>query len=179
MDKILEACKKTGAQAVHPGYGFLSENSKFAKLLEDNGVVFIGPTSSAISAMGDKIESKKLAKKAGVNIIPGKLADVDSVEEALKLGACSSTCLRGLVVDCAAANEIGYPVMLKASAGGGGKGMRIAWYGEKVLGVCSSYCSSLLRARPGMTRRRGRASVSPSKRQPAASATTDSSWRSS
>lgn len=78
---------------MHPGYGFLSENSKFAKALEDAGIVFIGPTSSAMASMGDKIESKKLAEKAGVNIIPGKLADVETVEEALQLGKCSLSLL--------------------------------------------------------------------------------------
>jgi propionyl-CoA carboxylase alpha chain len=110
MEAILDAAKKTKAQAVHPGFGFLSENPTFAELLTNNGIVFIGPTYQAMRAMSDKIESKKLAKSAGVNIIPGKLADVRNVEEALAL-----------------AHEIGYPVMLKASAGGGGKGMRIAW----------------------------------------------------
>jgi propionyl-CoA carboxylase alpha chain len=108
---IMEAIKKTGAQAVHPGYGFLSENAKFAKTLEDNGIVFIGPSSHAIHAMGDKIESKKLATKAGVNVIPGRLTDVDKIEDVWAI-----------------AKEIGYPVMIKASSGGGGKGMRVAWY---------------------------------------------------
>jgi len=110
IDKIIDAVKLTGAQAVHPGYGFLSENNQFVAELEKNNIVFIGPGSHAISAMGDKIESKKLAKEAGVNVIPGYMGVVDTVEDALKK-----------------ANEVGYPVMIKASAGGGGKGMRIAW----------------------------------------------------
>jgi len=110
MDKILQVIKSSGAEAVHPGYGFLSENAKFAKLLEENNVAFIGPNSYAMSAMGDKIESKKLAQKAGVNVIPGRLVDISGVPEMLQI-----------------AKEIGYPIMIKASAGGGGKGMRIAW----------------------------------------------------
>jgi propionyl-CoA carboxylase alpha chain len=110
IPNVMEAIKKTGAQAVHPGYGFLSENQVFAKALEEEKVVFIGPPSSAIQAMGDKIESKKLAKKAKVNVIPGYLGEVNTREELLRI-----------------AHEIGYPVMIKASAGGGGKGMRIAW----------------------------------------------------
>jgi propionyl-CoA carboxylase alpha chain len=109
-DLILQITKQCGAQGLHPGYGFLSENSKFAKLLADNGITFIGPPHYAINAMGDKIESKKLAKKSGVNMIPGFLGEVDTPEKAKEI-----------------ANQIGYPVMVKASAGGGGKGMRIAW----------------------------------------------------
>jgi len=110
IDKILDAIKKTGAEAVHPGYGFLSENAKFAKALDDAGVAFIGPPASAIEAMGDKITSKKLAAEAGVSTVPGYMGLIDSADEAVKI-----------------ANDIGYPVMIKASAGGGGKGMRIAW----------------------------------------------------
>lgn len=110
MDAILEVVKKTGAEAVHPGYGFLSENMKFAKLLEDAGSVFIGPTSFSIKAMGDKIESKRYAMKAKVNMIPGYDGEVKDEDEAVKV-----------------ANDIGYPVMIKASAGGGGRGLRIAW----------------------------------------------------
>eukprot|EP01125_Pyxidicula_operculata_P000272 TRINITY_DN10347_c0_g1_i1.p1 TRINITY_DN10347_c0_g1~~TRINITY_DN10347_c0_g1_i1.p1 ORF type:complete len:694 (+),score=171.07 TRINITY_DN10347_c0_g1_i1:75-2156(+) len=110
MDKIVEAAKKTGAQAIHPGYGFLSENAKFVAELQKNNIVFIGPGVHAMEMMGDKIESKKIAKEAGVHIIPGKLSQVQDAEEAVKI-----------------ANEIGYPVMIKASGGGGGKGMRIAW----------------------------------------------------
>eukprot|EP00742_Colponemidia_sp_Colp-10_P002013 GILJ01002150.1.p1 GENE.GILJ01002150.1~~GILJ01002150.1.p1 ORF type:complete len:709 (-),score=129.47 GILJ01002150.1:82-1896(-) len=110
MDVILQACKDSGAEAVHPGYGFLSENRHFQKMLQDNGIVFIGPSTHAIEAMGDKIESKKLAKAAGVNTVPGYLGEVHDDAEVLKI-----------------AREIGYPVMIKASAGGGGKGMRIAW----------------------------------------------------
>jgi len=110
MDAIIDVIKKSGAQAVHPGYGFLSENTDFAKRLNDIGVVFIGPNSEAIHALGDKIESKKIAKKAGVHIVPGFDGVVESPEHCVSL-----------------AREIGYPVMIKASAGGGGKGMRIAW----------------------------------------------------
>eukprot|EP00455_Lapot_gusevi_P032279 TRINITY_DN3518_c0_g3_i2.p1 TRINITY_DN3518_c0_g3~~TRINITY_DN3518_c0_g3_i2.p1 ORF type:complete len:713 (-),score=319.37 TRINITY_DN3518_c0_g3_i2:488-2626(-) len=106
---ILKACKLTGAQAVHPGYGFLSEKANFVKLLEENGVVFIGPKVHAMHAMGDKIESKLLAKSAKVNVIPGFAGVVKTDEEVVRIS-----------------REIGYPVMIKASAGGGGKGMRIA-----------------------------------------------------
>jgi len=109
-DLILEIAKKCGANALHPGYGFLSENGAFSKLLADNGITFIGPSAYSIHAMGDKIESKKLAKKSGVITIPGYMGEVKDTAEARKI-----------------ANEIGYPVMVKASAGGGGKGMRIAW----------------------------------------------------
>jgi len=107
---IIDACKATGAEAVHPGYGFLSERASFAEALEKNGITFIGPPPNAIAAMGDKIESKKLARDAGVNVVPGWLADIATTEEAVKI-----------------AGDIGYPVMMKASAGGGGKGMRLAW----------------------------------------------------
>ncbi|NP_001339534.1 propionyl-CoA carboxylase alpha chain, mitochondrial isoform d precursor [Homo sapiens] len=114
MDAIMEAIKKTRAQAVHPGYGFLSENKEFARCLAAEDVVFIGPDTHAIQAMGDKIESKLLAKKAEVNTIPGFDGVVKDAEEAVRI-----------------AREIGYPVMIKASAGGGGKGMRIAWDDEE------------------------------------------------
>ena len=107
--RILEAVKTTGADAVHPGFGFLAENADFAQALIDAGIAFIGPTPSAIAAMGDKIESKKLANAAGVSTIPGHLGEVADAEEALTVS-----------------DGIGYPVMIKASAGGGGKGMRIA-----------------------------------------------------
>ncbi len=110
IDAIVKACKDTGAEAAHPGYGFLSENPAFAKALAKAGIVFIGPNIEAVAAMGDKIESKKLAQKAGVNTIPGHLAPLADAEEAVKI-----------------ARKVGYPVMLKASAGGGGKGMRIAF----------------------------------------------------
>ena len=110
IDKIVDACKKTGAQAVHPGYGFLSEKEAFQKALAAAGIAFIGPNARAIYAMGDKIESKKLAQKAGVNTVPGYLAAIPNADEAVKI-----------------AQKIGYPVMIKASAGGGGKGMRIAY----------------------------------------------------
>ncbi len=109
-DAIILACKETGAEAVHPGYGFLSERTSFAKALEDAGIAFIGPPANAIAAMGDKIESKKLAKEAGVNVVPGYLGEIADTDEAVKI-----------------AGDIGYPVMMKASAGGGGKGMRLAW----------------------------------------------------
>jgi propionyl-CoA carboxylase alpha chain len=109
IDRIVQACRQTGAEAVHPGYGFLSERAEFARALADAGIVFIGPPAAAIAAMGDKIASKKLAVAAGVSTVPGHL---DTIADA----------------DCAAAiaRDIGYPVMIKASAGGGGKGMRIA-----------------------------------------------------
>ncbi len=109
-DKIIAACKATGAEAVHPGYGFLSERTSFAQALADNGIAFIGPPINAIAAMGDKIESKKLAMKAGVNVVPGFVGEIDDTEHAVRI-----------------AGEIGYPVMMKASAGGGGKGMRLAY----------------------------------------------------
>ncbi len=107
---IIDACKATGAEAVHPGYGFLSERTSFAEALEKAGIAFIGPPPNAIAAMGDKIESKKLAQAAGVNVVPGYLGDIATTDEAVKIAA-----------------DIGYPVMMKASAGGGGKGMRLAW----------------------------------------------------
>ncbi|MEA2807446.1 MAG: propionyl-CoA carboxylase alpha chain [Rhodospirillaceae bacterium] len=114
IDKIVEACKKTGAQAVHPGYGFLSEKQEFQKALAKAKIVFIGPDALAIHAMGDKIESKKLALKAGVSTVPGYLHAIPNAEEAVKI-----------------AQKVGYPVMIKASAGGGGKGMRIAYNDEE------------------------------------------------
>jgi len=110
IDKIMQAVKDTGAQAVHPGYGFLSENPKFADALEAAGVAFVGPPKGAIEAMGDKITSKKIAQEAGVNTVPGYMGLIEDADEAVKISG-----------------EIGYPVMIKASAGGGGKGMRIAW----------------------------------------------------
>src|SRR6201982_1480596 len=109
IDRIVDACKKTGAEAVHPGYGFLSEREAFPRALKKAGVVFIGPNPDAIAAMGDKIESKKAAAKAKVSTVPGHLGVIDDAKHAMKI-----------------AEEIGYPVMIKASAGGGGKGMRIA-----------------------------------------------------
>ncbi|MFN4057309.1 MAG: acetyl-CoA carboxylase biotin carboxylase subunit [Roseinatronobacter sp.] len=110
IDKIMDAIAKTGAQAVHPGYGFLSENMNFAAALAKAGVAFIGPPASAIEAMGDKITSKKLAQEAGVSTVPGYMGLIADADEAVTIS-----------------NQIGYPVMIKASAGGGGKGMRIAW----------------------------------------------------
>jgi len=109
MDKIVEACLKTGAEAVHPGYGFLSEREAFPRALQEAGIVFIGPNPGAIAAMGDKIESKKAAAKADVSTVPGFLGVIEDEKHAVKI-----------------ADAIGYPVMIKASAGGGGKGMRIA-----------------------------------------------------
>jgi propionyl-CoA carboxylase alpha chain len=109
-EKIIAACKQTGAQAVHPGYGFLSENASFARRVEEEGIVFIGPKHASIAAMGDKIESKKLAGAAGVNCIPG-------VNDAVETAAMAVEIAQG----------IGYPVMIKASAGGGGKGLRVAF----------------------------------------------------
>ncbi|CAJ0935671.1 unnamed protein product, partial [Mesorhabditis belari] len=110
MDRIVDAVRQTGAQAVHPGYGFLSENTHFAAELEKDGVVFIGPNSKAILDLGDKIHSKKIAAKAGVNMIPGFDGEITDEDHCVKVS-----------------NDIGYPVMIKASAGGGGKGMRVAW----------------------------------------------------
>ncbi|MDF7774923.1 acetyl/propionyl/methylcrotonyl-CoA carboxylase subunit alpha [Sphingomonas sp. AOB5] len=110
---ILLAAKETGADAIHPGYGFLSERESFAKACAEAGIAFVGPPPNAIAAMGDKIESKKLAKAAGVNVVPGFVGVIDDTEHAVRIS-----------------NEIGYPVMMKASAGGGGKGMRLA-YSEK------------------------------------------------
>jgi propionyl-CoA carboxylase alpha chain len=115
IDKIVAACKATGAEAVHPGYGFLSEREAFPVALAKAGVVFIGPNPKAIAAMGDKIESKKAAAKAKVSTVPGYLGEIADAKQAIKI-----------------ADEIGYPVMIKASAGGGGKGMRIAWSRDEV-----------------------------------------------
>jgi propionyl-CoA carboxylase alpha chain len=115
IDKVMDAIRQTGAEAVHPGYGFLSENPKFAEALEAEGVAFIGPPVGAIQAMGDKITSKKIAQEAGVNTVPGHMGLIEDAEEAIRISG-----------------EIGYPVMLKASAGGGGKGMRIAWNESEV-----------------------------------------------
>lgn len=114
-EKIIEACKTTGAEAVHPGYGFLSERTSFAEALEAEGIAFIGPPVNAIAAMGDKIESKKLAMQAGVNVVPGFVGEIDDTEHAVRIS-----------------EEIGYPVMMKASAGGGGKGMRLAYSEQDV-----------------------------------------------
>ncbi len=114
-DKIIAACKQTGAEAVHPGYGFLSERTSFAEALAKEGIEFIGPPVNAIAAMGDKIESKKLAAEAGVNTVPGSDGEVATTADALMW-----------------ANRIGYPVMMKASAGGGGKGMRLAYNDQDV-----------------------------------------------
>jgi len=114
MERIVQACRETGAQAIHPGYGFLSENPEFCKLLEQESIAFIGPPPDAMTAMGDKITSKKIAAEAGVNTIPGFDEIVRDKDQAVEV-----------------AREIGYPVMLKASAGGGGKGIRIAYNDEE------------------------------------------------
>jgi propionyl-CoA carboxylase alpha chain len=114
IDKVMDAIRQSGAQAVHPGYGFLSENSKFAEALEAEGIAFVGPPKGAIEAMGDKITSKKIAQEAGVSTVPGYMGLIADADEAVKISG-----------------EIGYPVMIKASAGGGGKGMRIAWTDEE------------------------------------------------
>ena len=127
IDKIVEAMIKTSAQAVHPGYGFLSENQNFAEAVVAAGLVFIGPPATAIAAMGDKIESKKLAQAAGVNTVPGYLQPIPDAKTAVEI--------------CA---DIGFPVMLKASAGGGGKGMRVAWNREQ---AAEGYTSAQAEAR--------------------------------
>ncbi len=110
IDKVMQAVTQSGAQAVHPGYGFLSENARFAQALEQAGIAFVGPPVGAIEKMGDKITSKKIAQEAGVNTVPGYMGLINDAEDAVRI-----------------ANDVGYPVMIKASAGGGGKGMRIAW----------------------------------------------------
>ena len=115
-NKILEAVKETGAEAVHPGYGFLSENSSFSSMLRKAGIIFIGPPPEVISVMGDKIESKKLANKAGVSTVPGYVGVVENYTIATEIAA-----------------TIGYPVMIKASSGGGGKGMRIAYEESQIV----------------------------------------------
>ena len=115
IEKVISAVKETKANAVHPGYGFLSENAKFAKALSDIGVTFIGPPEHAIRSMGDKITSKKIAQDAGVNTVPGYMGIINDDKEAVRIS-----------------KQIGYPVMIKASAGGGGKGMRIAWNDTEV-----------------------------------------------
>ena len=114
-DKIVEACRATGAEAVHPGFGFLSENAGFAQRLADEGIVFIGPNPHAIQAMGDKIESKKFAARANVSVVPGHVGEIEDTAHAIRI-----------------AEEISYPVMIKASAGGGGKGIRVAWNRQDV-----------------------------------------------
>jgi propionyl-CoA carboxylase alpha chain len=128
MDKIIAAAKQTGAQAVHPGYGFLSENETFARRVEEEGIVFIGPKHASIAAMGDKIASKKLAGEARVNTIPGHNAAIDTAEHAVEI-----------------AKGIGYPVMIKASAGGGGKGLRVAFNDREAFDGFSS-CRNEARA---------------------------------
>lgn len=116
IDAIVDAAKKTGARAVHPGYGFLSENAEFVDRLSSEGIIFVGPPASAIRSLGDKVESKRIAKEAGLNIIPGFVGEILDEEHAVKV-----------------AEDIGYPVMIKASAGGGGKGMRVAWNKAELL----------------------------------------------
>src|SRR5512143_429698 len=109
-DKIIEAVRLTGAEAIHPGFGFLSENAGFARRCAAEGIAFIGPNPHAIDAMGDKIESKKFAAKANVSVVPGHVGEIDDTAHAIGIS-----------------EQIGYPVMIKASAGGGGKGIRVAW----------------------------------------------------
>jgi propionyl-CoA carboxylase alpha chain len=109
-EKIIAACKATGAEAVHPGFGFLSERASFARACEEAGIVFIGPNADAIDAMGDKIQSKLFAQKAGVSCVPGHIGEIEDAAHAVRIS-----------------EEIGYPVMIKASAGGGGKGIRVAY----------------------------------------------------
>ena len=121
MDKIIAACKQTGAEAVHPGYGFLSENATFSRRLEEEGIIFIGPKHYSVEKMGDKIESKKLALAAKVNTIPGYNDAIDTPEQAVEI-----------------AKGIGYPVMIKASAGGGGKGLRVAFNDQEAFEGFSS-----------------------------------------
>jgi glutathione synthase/RimK-type ligase-like ATP-grasp enzyme len=116
VPNIMQAIRDTGAEAVHPGYGFLSENAMFAQACEEAGIEFIGPSPHAMRSMGDKIQSKLIARDAGVHCIPGFIGILDTPKEILRV-----------------ANEIGYPVMIKASAGGGGKGMRIAWNDEEAM----------------------------------------------
>jgi propionyl-CoA carboxylase alpha chain len=116
MERILDVAKSTGAQAIHPGYGFLSENPTFVDLVEQNGIAFIGPSSAPMHQMGNKIDSKRVAKEANCHIIPGYEGEVADAATAVKL-----------------AKEIGYPVMIKASNGGGGKGMRIAYDDHDVM----------------------------------------------
>ena len=114
IEKVIDACRRSGADAVHPGYGFLSENAEFSRRLLEEGITFIGPSADAITAMGDKITSKKLSSEAGVNIVPGYMGIIEDAAHCIRIAA-----------------DIGYPVMIKASAGGGGKGMRIAWSDEE------------------------------------------------
>src|SRR5580693_6096614 len=109
-DLLIEAARRTGAEAIHPGFGFLSENAGFARQCAEAGIVFIGPNPGAIDAMGDKIQSKLAAAKAGISIVPGHIGEIDDTAHAVRI-----------------AEEIAYPVMIKASAGGGGKGIRVAW----------------------------------------------------
>ena len=116
IDKIISACKKTGTNAVHPGYGFLSERAEFCERLAAENIIFIGPPVNAIEAMGDKITSKKIAQEANVSTVPGHMDLIDDAKHAVTIS-----------------NKIGYPVMIKASAGGGGKGMRIAWNDEEAI----------------------------------------------
>ncbi|HEX3365473.1 acetyl/propionyl/methylcrotonyl-CoA carboxylase subunit alpha, partial [Phenylobacterium sp.] len=114
-DKIIAACRETGAEAIHPGFGFLSENAGFAKRCAEEKIVFIGPNPHAIEAMGDKIESKKFAARAKISVVPGHVGEIDDTAHAIRIS-----------------EEIGYPVMIKASAGGGGKGIRVAWNTQDV-----------------------------------------------
>src|SRR5205807_6596837 len=118
-DKVLDAAARSGAQAIHPGYGFLAENARFAQACEDAGLVFIGPPASAIEAMGSKTRARELMKAAGVPIVPGTTDAVASVADALKI----------------AREEIGFPVAVKAAGGGGGKGFRVALSEDELQGA--------------------------------------------
>ncbi|MEW9667500.1 acetyl/propionyl/methylcrotonyl-CoA carboxylase subunit alpha [Ammoniphilus sp. 3BR4] len=115
MEEVIKAAKQTGAQAIHPGYGLLSENSVFAQRCEEEGIIFLGPSPNVIKSMGDKIEARKIMEKAGVPVVPGYSGNIDSAEEACKI-----------------ATQVGYPVMLKASAGGGGIGMQLCYSDEDI-----------------------------------------------
>ena len=115
IDKLIEVCKESGAEAVHPGYGFLAENAGFAKALEENGITFIGPPASAIEAMGSKTRARELMKDAGVPIVPGTTEPVETIEDAKQI-----------------AEDIGYPIAVKAAGGGGGKGFRVALTADKL-----------------------------------------------
>jgi propionyl-CoA carboxylase alpha chain len=135
MDTILEVAKKSGAQGIHPGYGFLSENAKFVDMVEGAGIAFIGPSSGPMNDMGDKINSKRIAKAAGCFVIPGYEGEVDTEDDAARL-----------------ASEVGYPVMIKASAGGGGKGMRVAYNDAEVREGFRLSKAEQLRRRPHVDR---------------------------
>ena len=157
-EKIIAAAHETGAQAIHPGFGFLSEKAEFARQCAEAGIVFIGPNPEAIDAMGDKIQSKRFAGQAGVSVVPGHVGEIDDTAHAIRIS-----------------EEIGYPVMIKASAGGGGKGIRVAWSRRDVEegfpAVRAMSCTSLSGNAPsrGATRRSSRRRPRPSWTKPPAS----------